>query len=96
MNPATPSSIDGPASAQVRPKTRSVPASGRINPKQHPQERRLPGTVRAEDAIHLPDIHPQINMIHGREPTEALDQSDSFDRRHPTHHPPSPRTVIYY
>jgi len=58
---------------------------GADQPKQHPHERRLPGPIWAEHAIHLALPDPHRDPVHGNKRAVALRHIDSVNREDPRH-----------
>ena len=55
----------GPSLATSKPPTRAVPAVGREQRRQHVHGRRLPGAVRAEEAVDLAGRDREVDPVDG-------------------------------
>jgi hypothetical protein len=58
------------------------PGRRRGQPKQHPQRRRLPGPVWAEEARDRPCLERERQIIDSRQPTKSLRQTLAQHYRH--------------
>ena len=57
------------------------PPSTRLQqPAQHADGGRLSGSVRPQEAVHLPARHAQVDVVHGQQVTEAAGQAPRVHR----------------